>query len=127
MFSKSREVSLLIFPGPCDFLIYFRVFVALGHAIQLVENLCLLDTVVDFSCPGNNYSFENDYGHSATIFFTQGCIPLDGEGNVDTTVTAPPLPDPSMLQAPSTSSEKASEKPDKSEQPSKKRGRPKQK
>ncbi|KAI1941363.1 mitotic fidelity of chromosome transmission- protein [Ophidiomyces ophidiicola] len=45
---------------------------------------------------GNNYSFENDYGTPAAIFFTQGCIPLDEEGNVDTGAPAPPLLDPSQ-------------------------------
>ncbi|EEP78349.1 predicted protein [Uncinocarpus reesii 1704] len=45
---------------------------------------------------GNNYSFANEHDRPAAIFFTQGCIPLDSDGNVDTGAPAPPLPDPAQ-------------------------------
>ncbi|EFW22497.1 conserved hypothetical protein [Coccidioides posadasii str. Silveira] len=45
---------------------------------------------------GNNYSFANEYDKPAAIFFTQGCIPLDADGNIDTGAPAPPLPDPTQ-------------------------------
>ncbi|OAX78764.1 hypothetical protein ACJ72_06927 [Emergomyces africanus] len=58
---------------------------------------------------GNNYSFANDYDKPAAIFFTQGCVPLDKEGESDSAEpTSVPLEMPA--EAP----------------PGKKRGRPKQ-
>lgn len=42
---------------------------------------------------GNNYSFSNERDKPAALFYTQGCIPIDSEGNVDKTVPAPPFPD----------------------------------
>ncbi|EFR03353.1 cupin domain-containing protein [Nannizzia gypsea CBS 118893] len=65
---------------------------------------------------GNNYSFANEYKKPAAIFFTQGCIPLDADGNVDTGVTAPPLPEAPPAQTKNNAAEKGG----------KRRGRPKQ-
>ncbi|KAM5441141.1 mitotic fidelity of chromosome transmission-related protein [Microsporum ferrugineum] len=65
---------------------------------------------------GNNYSFANEYKKPAAIFFTQGCIPLDADGNVDTGVTAPPLPEAAPTHPKGNAAEKGG----------KKRGRPKQ-
>ncbi|EFE40008.1 Cupin domain protein [Trichophyton verrucosum HKI 0517] len=60
--------------------------------------------------------FANEYKKPAAIFFTQGCIPLDADGNVDTGVAAPPVP-----EAPSTRTNNNA-----TEKGGKKRGRPKQ-
>ncbi|KAK2880101.1 hypothetical protein FQN49_000579 [Arthroderma sp. PD_2] len=65
---------------------------------------------------GNNYSFANEYNKPAAIFFTQGCIPLDADGNVDTGVMAPPLPEAPPTEPKANAAEKTV----------KKRGRPKQ-
>ncbi|KAF3483567.1 cupin domain-containing protein [Arthroderma uncinatum] len=65
---------------------------------------------------GNNYSFANEYNKPAAIFFTQGCIPLDADGNVDTGVTAPPLPEAPPTEPKANAASKTG----------KKRGRPKQ-
>ncbi|DAA79484.1 TPA_exp: Cupin domain protein [Trichophyton benhamiae CBS 112371] len=65
---------------------------------------------------GNNYSFANEYKKPAAIFFTQGCIPLDADGNVDTGVAAPPVPEAPSTQTNNNATEKGG----------KKRGRPKQ-
>ncbi|EGE07298.1 cupin domain-containing protein [Trichophyton equinum CBS 127.97] len=65
---------------------------------------------------GNNYSFANEYKKPAAIFFTQGCIPLDADGNVDTGVAAPPVPEAPSTQTNTNATEKGG----------KKRGRPKQ-
>jgi len=48
--------------------------------------------VIDWSNTGNNYSFVNDYENSASIFFTQGCIPLDTEADVNTGAATPLSP-----------------------------------
>ncbi|PGH30883.1 centromere protein C [[Emmonsia] crescens] len=58
---------------------------------------------------GNNYSFANDYDKSAAIFFTQGCVPLNKEGESDSAEPAS-VPPEVTAEAP----------------PGKKRGRPKQ-
>lgn len=67
----------------------------------------------------------NDYDKPALLFFTQGCIPLDPEGNIDKNVTAPPLPDPATLQAAADAA--ASNETAAPSEKLKKRGRPKQK
>jgi len=38
---------------------------------------------------GNNYSFANDYENSASIFFTQGCVPLDTEADANAGAPTP--------------------------------------
>ncbi|OJD20004.1 hypothetical protein AJ78_00019 [Emergomyces pasteurianus Ep9510] len=58
---------------------------------------------------GNNYSFANDYDKPAAIFFTQGCVPLNKEGESD---SAEPTSVPPEMPAEAPSG--------------KRRGRPKQ-
>lgn len=58
----------------------------------------LIRLAAHFRFIGNNYSFVNEHDKPAAIFFTQGCIPLDAEGKVDTGAPAPPLPDPVLQQ-----------------------------
>lgn len=95
------------------------------HSISFVVDYRL--NLADMLSTGNNYSFANDYEKAASIFFTQGCIPLDPEGNIDTTVTAPPLPDPATVQAEAEAEAQTSEAAAPKAKPAKKRGRPKQK
>ncbi|PGG96292.1 centromere protein C [Blastomyces parvus] len=58
---------------------------------------------------GNNYSFANDYDKPAALFFTQGCVPQNKEGESDSAEPAS-VPAEAPVQAPAGT----------------KRGRPKQ-
>ncbi|KAK2741453.1 hypothetical protein FQN57_005586 [Myotisia sp. PD_48] len=73
---------------------------------------------------GNNYSLANEHNSTAMVFFTQGCIPLDEDGKIDTGVPAPPTPNNAHVAQGQTIAETI-EKPTKIEKPSKKKGRPK--